>query len=186
VTCALNLWGATRLTEIPWRICGENLLGLKPPSQPGNPWNGIVPVTPIMDTQLDELVIRCQLNPHKERFLQEFEELIMQNKRENWLEIYLGMFVVLCNVEWILKDVMDYTSRHSIKVCTSPYLILHLLFIFAFYSLNWKSSILLEEVHHLVKGTSTPAKQCSLIFILVAMVPCHFSFAGHSWEILMQ
>lgn len=69
-----------------------------------------------MDTQLDEIVIRHQLIPLKDKFLIELQEKIYQNKKENWLEIYLAIFIMNCNVEWILKDVVTYTARHGILV----------------------------------------------------------------------
>ena len=107
---------ATRLTEKPWRICGEQTLGLLPRDQPDNPWNGIIPVTPIMDPELDDIVIRGQLLPLRQLFLTELKQKIDERKRENWLEIYLSMFIMMCNVEWILKDVVEYTTRHSMVV----------------------------------------------------------------------
>ncbi|KAH7377963.1 hypothetical protein BKA64DRAFT_246767 [Cadophora sp. MPI-SDFR-AT-0126] len=113
VSNALSFWVATRLTEKPWRICGEQTLGLLPRDEPDNPWNGIIPVTPIMDTELDDIVIRGQLLPLRQMFLTELKQKIDERKRENWLEIYLSMFIMMCNVEWILKDVVEYTTRHS-------------------------------------------------------------------------
>jgi hypothetical protein len=93
------------------------MLGLEPTCQPGNPWNGIIPVTPIMDTQIDDLVIRNQLIPLSERFLKGLKDKIDEKKRENWLEIYLAIFIIMSNVEWMLKDVVEFTNRHGMKVC---------------------------------------------------------------------
>lgn len=92
------------------------MLGLEPSYEPGNPWNGIVPVTPIMDTQIDDLIIRAELIPLSYRFLKSLEAKIKEGKKEDWLEMYLSMFVMMSNVEWILKDVVEYTNRHGMKV----------------------------------------------------------------------
>lgn len=96
------------------------MLGLDPSDEPGNPWNGIIPVTPIMDTQIDDLVIRALLIPLTHRFLKGLKAKIDEKKRENWLEIYLSIFIMMSNVEWILKDVVEYTNRHGMKVGFSP------------------------------------------------------------------
>lgn len=69
-----------------------------------------------MDTELDDIVIRGQLLPLRRLFLTELKEKIDERKRGNWLEIYLSMFIMMCNVEWILKDVVEYTTRHSMVV----------------------------------------------------------------------
>ena len=92
------------------------MLGFEPPSEPGCPWNGIIPVTPVMDTQIDDLIIRGQLIPLTHRFLKGLKNKIDERKRENWLEIYLSIFIMMSNVEWILKDVVEYTNRHGMKV----------------------------------------------------------------------
>ncbi|KAF2810818.1 uncharacterized protein BDZ99DRAFT_462132 [Mytilinidion resinicola] len=113
VSDALSFWAATRLTERTWRICDSDTLGVEPFAEPGNPWNGIVPVTPIMDTQLDELAIKCLLLPLKDKVLRGIKRKIDEKKRENWFEIFLATFIVMCNVEWILSDVIDYTTRHG-------------------------------------------------------------------------
>ena len=104
------------MTERTWRICGDNTVGLKPVSESESPWKGIIPVTPIMDTQLDELAIRGLLLPLKDRVLTELKDKVLQKQRENWFGIYLTIFIIMCNVEWELSDVIDYTSRHGMKV----------------------------------------------------------------------
>ena len=114
----MKFWSATRLTERTWRICGDNALGLEPITELGNPWFDTIPVTPIMDTQLDELAIKGILLPLREKVLNELKAKIDQNKRENWFEIYLAVFILMCNVEWILADVIDYTARHGMIVST--------------------------------------------------------------------
>ena len=69
-----------------------------------------------MDTQLDELAIGALLNPLRERILFKLKAKIAESRRENWFEIYLTCFILLCNTEFILSDVIDYSERHSIKV----------------------------------------------------------------------
>ncbi|KAK3941144.1 hypothetical protein QBC46DRAFT_340784 [Diplogelasinospora grovesii] len=62
-----------------------------------------------MDTQLDDLIIRDLLVPLTNRFLARLKVQIDERKRENWLEIYLAMFIMMSNVRWI-KDIVAMTS----------------------------------------------------------------------------
>ncbi|KAK6334551.1 hypothetical protein TWF730_003765 [Orbilia blumenaviensis] len=112
---ALSLWTATRLTEKPWRICGDDLLGVDPYTEEGHPFHGIVPVTPIMDTQIDEITIKTLLYPLREKVLQALHHKLEERRREDWLEIFLAVFILLCDIEWILSDVIKFTKRHHIQ-----------------------------------------------------------------------
>lgn len=75
-------------------------MGLKQISDPENPWNGMIPVTPIMDTQLDEIAIKGSPLSLKDRFLRELKGKVHQKQREDWFEIYLTVFIIMCNVKW--------------------------------------------------------------------------------------
>lgn len=69
-----------------------------------------------MDTQLDELTIKSLLNPLRFELLRLLKEKIHERKRENWFEIYLAIFIIMNNVEWLVADVVDYASRHVLPV----------------------------------------------------------------------
>ncbi|ORY67027.1 uncharacterized protein BCR38DRAFT_336593 [Pseudomassariella vexata] len=115
VSNALEFWVATRFIERPWRICEGNLPGFDPPNEIGCPWSGIVPVTPVMDTQIDHIAISYLLIPLGQRILQELDEKIRNLKRGNWFEIYLTIFIMMNNFEFVFADVIDYTTRHGLK-----------------------------------------------------------------------
>ncbi|KAI1456475.1 hypothetical protein F4805DRAFT_475821 [Annulohypoxylon moriforme] len=119
----LMYWVATRFIEKPWRIC-SNLPDFEPPYDPLNPcdpngvrcpFNGIIPVTPIMDTQIDDIAIRSILGPLETKILNELDQKIHEKKRKNWFEIYLATFIMMNNFEFVFTDVVDYTSRHGLK-----------------------------------------------------------------------
>ncbi|KAH7395630.1 hypothetical protein BKA64DRAFT_674136 [Cadophora sp. MPI-SDFR-AT-0126] len=114
ISDALNCWVATRFIEGPWRIfCGGALLGLEPLNEPGNPFNGTIPVTPVIDTQLDDIFVRELLLPTSERLLKSLKSKIDEQKKENWLEIYLTMFIMMSNMGWVLKHVLTWTNRYG-------------------------------------------------------------------------
>ncbi|KAH8768532.1 hypothetical protein BGZ57DRAFT_766227 [Hyaloscypha finlandica] len=116
ISDALYCWVATRFIEGPWRIfCGGAMIGLEPSSEPGNPFNGIIPVTPAMDTQLDDIFLRDLLIPLEKRLLKGLNDKINEQKRENWLEIYLTIFIMMSNMGWVMKDILAWTKRYGLK-----------------------------------------------------------------------
>ncbi|KAL9565719.1 hypothetical protein ACKAV7_009901 [Fusarium commune] len=96
---SLRLWAGSRLTELPWMICGDNTLGQIPVQDLECPRTGTIPIPPIMDTQMDHLVIKNIMTPLRQRILAGLQSKIMEKKRENWYEIYLTTFVLLSNME---------------------------------------------------------------------------------------
>lgn len=122
VSDCLTFWVATRLIERPWRICRGSLPGFEPlydANEKQCPYNGIVPVTPIMDTQIDDMAIRYLLDPLGKRILRNLNSKIHERKKENWFEIYLATFIFMNNFEFIFSDVIDYTRRHGLKPSTT-------------------------------------------------------------------
>lgn len=69
-----------------------------------------------MDTQLDDLVIRDLLVPLTNRFLARLKAKVDEGKKENWLEIYLAMFIMMSNTGWIVKDMIAMTTWKGLKV----------------------------------------------------------------------
>ncbi|EMT73567.1 hypothetical protein FOC4_g10002053 [Fusarium odoratissimum] len=96
---SLRLWAGSRLTELPWMICGEHTLSQIPVQDLECPRSGTIPIPPIMDTQMDHLVIKNIMTPLRQRILAGLQAKIMERKRENWYEIYLTTFVLLSNME---------------------------------------------------------------------------------------
>ncbi|PNP79450.1 hypothetical protein FNYG_07066 [Fusarium nygamai] len=103
---SLRLWAGSRLTELPWMICGEHTLGQIPVQDLECPRSGTIPIPPIMDTQMDHLVIKNIMTPLRQRILAGLQTKIMENKRENWYEIYLTTFVLLSNMECQFAQVL--------------------------------------------------------------------------------
>ncbi len=114
-------WSATRMLERFWLICGTDMLGVPPMEHDigpcrRNPVIEAIPVTPIMDTQLDELAVTGVLVPLKAKLLRLLKARVLAKEKEYWYEIYLASFVVLHNAERILDHVVDYARRFGISV----------------------------------------------------------------------
>lgn len=94
----LRFWVATRFIEKPWRISKGNLSGFER-SFEQHAWTGVVPVTPIMDTQIDDIALRSLLLPLGAKILKELDGKIMARRKGFWFEIYLTVFIIMTNFE---------------------------------------------------------------------------------------
>lgn len=111
------------MIERVWLITGRDTLGLPPMKHSigpcrYNPFIEAIPVTPIMDTQLDEIALKHVLIPLKSKVLHLLKDKVLEKKKENWYEIFLASFIVLHSSEVVLGQVMDYSRRYGITVST--------------------------------------------------------------------
>lgn len=118
-------WSATCMIGRFWLITGDNMLGLEPMTERigprrFNPYVKAVPVTSIMDTQLDEITIKHVLKPLKEKLLDLLDKTVFEKKGENWYETCLATFIILHNSEVIISQVVDDSSRYGISVSFCP------------------------------------------------------------------
>lgn len=104
------------MIEIEWEICGRNTLGISRISDPTNPRNGKIPIPPIMDTQLDQIIITQVLYPLKKKLLDRFEEMITPVRPEDWFEIYLTAFIILNHIERLAEHSARHAKLHSMSV----------------------------------------------------------------------
>jgi hypothetical protein len=114
----LDLWVSARFIESYWRVIsgGHDIGMMEPTYEPGHPYHDFVPVTPIMDSQLDDLVIRDLIAPLTKQYLKLLQQKINEKRKENWLEIYLAIFIMMSNIGWILKDMTHHSSWKGLKV----------------------------------------------------------------------
>ncbi|KAK0732259.1 hypothetical protein B0H67DRAFT_478582 [Lasiosphaeris hirsuta] len=116
----LELWVASRLIEKPWRVqCGQLLGHILEDNHPffdsESPYFGRIPVTPMMDQQLDQVVIKTALLPLKRSVQRSLRSLIEANKPDHWFTIYLCIFVLLSNYEIATQHDRGYAIRYSLQ-----------------------------------------------------------------------
>ncbi|KAF1986481.1 hypothetical protein K402DRAFT_393542 [Aulographum hederae CBS 113979] len=112
---ALSLFAVTRIIERDWRIAGPKTLGESVITDPQSPWVGKVPVTPMMDTQLDQIVIQKYLVPTRKKMLEELQRLVNEKKKEDFWEVFLTMAVLLTNGERLLLGSRRNAVRYGAK-----------------------------------------------------------------------
>ncbi|KAK3215764.1 hypothetical protein GRF29_8g1020309 [Pseudopithomyces chartarum] len=106
VSKALDLCAASRIIERDWRICrGPSDLGIPLVSDdPSNPFYDVVPITPMMDAQLDQIVIHSFLIPTRDGLLRSLQEnMTSPNSTSAFFEIFLTIAVLLSHGEWLLS-----------------------------------------------------------------------------------
>lgn len=114
---ALRLWSFSRIIEQTWHICGSETLGLEKIPDPTNRWHGIIPVTPIMDTQLDQIVIQNLLVPLSRSLLHQLEDMVENHNRpDTWFEIYLTSFILMTTTESAAIHSKNFSKRYGLPV----------------------------------------------------------------------
>lgn len=86
---------------------------------PESPYSDCIPVPPIMDTQLDQVIIRTLLIPLKKSIQRRLEAMMSKNNRSDWFCTFLCCFVLLHNYELATMHDRHFAIRHNYKVvCT--------------------------------------------------------------------
>jgi hypothetical protein len=145
---ALFLLAVIRMIEKDWTIVDSSAeaIGEQPVSDEESPWYKKVPIIPVMDTQLDQVVIRSFLTPLREKVMNMLQEKMEQGRKEDWYDIFLTVFILTTNTELLLRHSRKNAIRYGAK---HRYNSIHLAQDY-FHSTN----ILLAHFHHLHNGSS--------------------------------
>jgi hypothetical protein len=113
---ALHLLALNRSIERDWRISGSETLRQEAISDRNCPWSGKIPITPMMDTQLDQIIIKDILTPLRNKVLLALQNKMQDGKKEDWFEIFLTMFVLSTSTEWLLRHSRGNALRYNAQV----------------------------------------------------------------------
>ncbi|KAF8533488.1 hypothetical protein BDD12DRAFT_760636 [Trichophaea hybrida] len=141
---ALRLWTASRIIEDPWEMVGQEKLGMEPCTDPGSPYYGKVPVTPVMDFQIDNITIHKILLPLRKEVLQDLQKKVLENKRKDFLEIFLTMYILLHNIELTIAHDRWFAQRYNLEARFSNYDLID--------NVVFGANIMLTYFHHATKG----------------------------------
>lgn len=110
---------AARLIEAPWTIFGEEPSDMPPIQDTGSPWHGMSPVTPVMDTQLDQIVIQSILLPLRTEVLQLLQAKFEPFQKKNLFEIFATVFILLNTIEIATKHDHEFANffGHVVSAC---------------------------------------------------------------------
>jgi hypothetical protein len=89
---------------------------MQPDGDPNSPYYGKVPVTPVMDFQIDNITICKILLPLRKQILQELQKKVLENRRKDFLEIFLTMYILLHNIELTIAHDRWFAQRWNCEV----------------------------------------------------------------------
>jgi hypothetical protein len=119
---ALKLWVGCRFIEKPWSITGSERLGMCRDENPNCPYHDRIPVPPIVDLQIDLIVINELLQPKLKKILQTLKTMLEGSDPWNdWFQIYLACFILLHNVELTMAHDAWFVKRNNLKVRPQPF-----------------------------------------------------------------
>jgi hypothetical protein len=96
---------------------------MSPDANPNCPYHERMPVPPIVDLQIDLLVINELLKPELKTILRMLKSMLESTKPwMNWFEIYLAYFILLNNVELTIAHDLWFVKQNSLKVCAQLFL----------------------------------------------------------------
>ncbi|KAL0471666.1 hypothetical protein QR685DRAFT_471472 [Neurospora intermedia] len=113
VDTALNLWVICRMIEDPWELLENNKLGVSRVNLPGTKFHGKIPIPPMMDTQLDQVIIQFVLNNLRGKLIGLFERNISPAKPETWFETFLASFIMLTHIERLAAHSVRHAETHT-------------------------------------------------------------------------
>jgi hypothetical protein len=122
---ALKLWVASRFIETPWHIAGSETLGMSRDTHIKSPYHQRVPQSPIMDFQLDNLVIHSVLQPLLKEILTTLRTKSLAGRLEDWFERQLTYFILLNTIELTMAHDVEFARRYRVRgVCVLSLLLL--------------------------------------------------------------
>ena len=84
---------------------------------PNCPYHDKIPLPPIVDLQIDLIVINAFLQPKLKKILNIMKAMLESKDPWNsWFEIYLAYFILLHNVELAMAHDAWFVKRNNLKV----------------------------------------------------------------------
>lgn len=114
----------TRLSSKSFGICGSEYLDIELVNDPVSPYYGRRPVPPMLDAQMDRQWMTF-MSKKKKTVLTELKKKIFKQKREDWLEIFLSIFILLSNLEFCYRHQCKKLKREKDAVSLGILFISH-------------------------------------------------------------
>lgn len=112
---ALKISIVTRLASKSFNLIGPETLGISKVQDPTSPYDGRIPIPPLLDAQIDYMWME-KMNKLKTKVLSELKTRIMGRKRKDWYMIFLTTLVILSNLEFIYQNQNRQLERYCEKV----------------------------------------------------------------------
>jgi len=111
------LLAVNRMIEKDWSVsAADSTMGGYLVTDEQSPWYMKIPITPVMDNQLDQIIIQDFLLPLRTKLLSELQGKMEQGRKEDWFEVFLAVFILSTNTELLLrhsrKNAVRYGAKH--------------------------------------------------------------------------
>jgi hypothetical protein len=117
---ALTICIITRLASKSFNLTGKETLGIGKVDDPVSPYYGRMPIPPLLDAQIDQIWME-KMGRIKKKMLSELKKKIMGRKHEDWYHIFLTLFVLIANLEFIYQVQNDQLNRYCLNVSYQPF-----------------------------------------------------------------
>lgn len=118
---AYQFWVTCRKTSNPDHIISQDKLGGEFVDDPESVFHGRVPMPVIMIAQMECIFYTTILRPMHKKVLEQLNQLVLKNKRQYWLTIYLAMFMLLHSCAMISRRDSEVARQYNLRVrFTSP------------------------------------------------------------------
>ncbi|KAE8451782.1 hypothetical protein EG329_002622 [Mollisiaceae sp. DMI_Dod_QoI] len=110
---ALDLWSCTRMNAYDRSLVSEETLGQEKVTDPASPFFNVVPIPPKLDYQCDMVGIKWQ-NDLAEFLIKELWKKLLKRNRDDWFEVFLVVFVLLNNVEFVYGIGKELSTQYGL------------------------------------------------------------------------
>lgn len=115
IDAALTICIITRLASKSFNISGNERLGIKIVHDPVSPYYGRTPVPPFLDAQIDQIWME-KMGKIKKKMLSELKKRMIGRKQEDWYQIFITLFLLIANLEFIYQVQNDQLNRYCLNV----------------------------------------------------------------------
>lgn len=120
------MWVGSKICAVEKTLVGKEVLGMTAVKDADSPLNNLIPIPPMLDHQADTVTIGW-MEEQGAKLLTNLCKKILARKRGAWFEIFLTVFVMLNNLEYIygqskmyraefLKGIAGSTRLHCITI----------------------------------------------------------------------
>jgi hypothetical protein len=116
---AFNIAIVTRLSSKSFNITGLQTLGIVPVTDKESPYYDRIPIPPLLDAQVDEMWMHKMKRIRKTVIGELRNTILSTDKRQNWFKVFLTIFVLLSNLEFLYQKQTEQKKRYSSAVSIS-------------------------------------------------------------------
>ncbi|KAI5843213.1 hypothetical protein BZA05DRAFT_187872 [Tricharina praecox] len=110
---ALQIWAGSHFIAASRSLRGEHTLNITPLVGDDSAHDhGNIPIPPMLDYQLDTVAIKWMRETMK-NMLKELWEVLKCHSAESWFDVFLVIFILLNNLEYVYEAQLEYAQQHG-------------------------------------------------------------------------